>query len=182
MRALERADRSIPVIVDPVMIATSGDRLLKEDAVDLYKTQLFPRATLITPNLAEAGVLLDRQIATRPSDGRCGLRISRKNLKPLFCSKAAISPATKRSTSVFTMGQPGRFSAPFVKGVKTHGTGCTYSAAIAAGLALGTTTRTSHRARERIMSARPSRIISRGAKFTRSIIRQAATLFCSGGL
>ena len=65
LRALEPVAATIPLIVDPVMIATSGDRLLKEDAVNLYKTGLFPRASLITPNLAEAGVMLNRQITSR---------------------------------------------------------------------------------------------------------------------
>src|SRR5437016_13195499 len=57
--------RHIPLAIDPVMIATSGDRLLEPPVIDAYKDQLFPLATLITPNLDEAGLLLETKIKTR---------------------------------------------------------------------------------------------------------------------
>ena len=60
-----RTARSIPIVVDPVMIATSGDKLLQPDAVESYKNKLFPLATLITPNLDEAASLLEITIDTR---------------------------------------------------------------------------------------------------------------------
>ncbi len=136
MRALERAAVTIPLIVDPVMIATSGDRLLKEDAVDLYKTRLFPRASLITPNLAEGGVLLNRQIASRDQMDDAVIALS-EEFKTSVLLKGGHLAGNEAIDLLRHDGQTRSFSAPFIKGVKTHGTGCAYSAAIAAGLALG---------------------------------------------
>ncbi|MFX9031436.1 bifunctional hydroxymethylpyrimidine kinase/phosphomethylpyrimidine kinase, partial [Acinetobacter baumannii] len=56
------------VVVDPVMVATSGDRLLSPDAVDALRAKLFPRASLITPNLPEAAALLSEAVAANESD------------------------------------------------------------------------------------------------------------------
>jgi len=136
MRALEHADPSIPVIVDPVMIATSGDRLLKEEAVDLYQTRLFPRASLITPNLAEASVLLGRKIISQRQMKEAVEELSGKFETSVLLKGGHLSG----DDAVDLLRHDGKtraYTAPFVKGVKTHGTGCTYSAAITAGLALG---------------------------------------------
>jgi hydroxymethylpyrimidine/phosphomethylpyrimidine kinase len=135
LRALDRASTTVPVIVDPVMIATSGDRLLKEDAVDLYKTQLFPRASLITPNLAEAGVFLNRQIASRDQMEDAVIALS-EEFKTSILLKGGHLTGDEAIDLLRHHGQTRSFSAPFIKGVKTHGTGCAYSAAIAAGVAL----------------------------------------------
>jgi hydroxymethylpyrimidine/phosphomethylpyrimidine kinase len=135
MRALERAAATIPLIVDPVMIATSGDRLLKEDAVDLYKTGLFPRASLITPNLAEAGVFLNREITSRDQMEDAVTALS-EEFKTSVLLKGGHLTGAEAIDLLRHNGQTRSFSAPFIKGVKTHGTGCAYSAAIAAGLAL----------------------------------------------
>ena len=136
MRALDRAAPSIPLIVDPVMIATSGDRLLKEEAVDLYKTQLLSRATLITPNMAEAGTLLDRQVGSRPQMEKAAADLAAE-FKTSVLLKGGHLAGEEATDILVHRGTTRSFSAPFVKGVKTHGTGCTYSAAIAAGWALG---------------------------------------------
>ncbi len=136
MRALERATATIPLIVDPVMIATSGDRLLKEDAVDLYQTRLFPRASLITPNLAEAGVLLNRQIATRDQMEEAVTALS-EQFKTSVLLKGGHLVGDEAVDLLRHDGRTRSFSSPFIKGVQTHGTGCAYSAAITAGLALG---------------------------------------------
>jgi hydroxymethylpyrimidine/phosphomethylpyrimidine kinase len=135
MRALEQKAVAVPLIVDPVMIATSGDRLLQEDAVDLYKTGLFPQASLITPNLAEAGVLLNRQITNRDQMEDAAIALSEK-FKTSVLLKGGHLTGDEAIDLLRHGGQTRTFSAPFVKGVKTHGTGCAYSAAIAAGLAL----------------------------------------------
>jgi len=136
MRALERVAANIPLIVDPVMIATSEDRLLKEDAVELYKTRLFPRASLVTPNLAEAGVLLNRQITNRDQMEDAVIALS-EEFKTSVLLKGGHLTGDEAIDLLRHDGQTRSFSAPFVKGVKTHGTGCAYSAAIAAGLAVG---------------------------------------------
>jgi hydroxymethylpyrimidine/phosphomethylpyrimidine kinase len=136
LRALEKAAGTIPLIVDPVMIATSGDRLLQEDAVDLYKARLFPRASLITPNLAEASVLLNRQIGSRDQMEDAATALS-EEFKTSVLLKGGHLTGEEAIDLLRHNGQTRTFSAPFVKGVKTHGTGCAYSAAIAAGLGLG---------------------------------------------
>src|SRR3954449_8742678 len=64
-KAKQKAAQSMPLVVDPVMIATSGDNLLERKAVEAYKNNLFPLATLITPNLDEAALLLDAPIGNR---------------------------------------------------------------------------------------------------------------------
>jgi hydroxymethylpyrimidine/phosphomethylpyrimidine kinase len=124
----------VPLVIDPVIIATSGDRLLESAAVDAYKNKLFPLATLITPNLEEAGFLLGTKIQDREQ-----MEKATKTLAKQFgCSillKGGHLQCKNAIDLLFHNDQLTDFSAPFVKGVATHGTGCTYSAAIAAGLA-----------------------------------------------
>jgi hydroxymethylpyrimidine/phosphomethylpyrimidine kinase len=128
--------RRIPLVVDPVMIATSGDRLLEPAAIDAYKNKLFPLATLITPNLHEAALLLGTRIK-----GREQMEEAAKTLTKKFRASILLKGGHLRGDSaidlLFHNGQLTEFSAPFVRGVATHGTGCTYSAAITAGLASG---------------------------------------------
>jgi hydroxymethylpyrimidine/phosphomethylpyrimidine kinase len=125
-----------PLIVDPVMIATSGDRLLQSDAIRLYETELFPRATLITPNLDEAAVLLDRKI----EDDRQmteAVRVLADRFGTSVLLKGGHLAGNEAIDLLFHQGSLTRFTMPLIRGVKTHGTGCTYSAAITAGLAKG---------------------------------------------
>jgi hydroxymethylpyrimidine/phosphomethylpyrimidine kinase len=128
--------RRIPLVVDPVMIATSGDRLLEPAAIDAYKNKLFPLATLITPNLHEAALLLGARIK-----GREQMEEAAKTLTRRFRASVLLKGGHLRGDNaidlLFHNGQLTAFSAPFVRGVATHGTGCTYSAAITAGLASG---------------------------------------------
>ena len=132
----KRTVRRIPLVVDPVMIATSGDNLLEPAAIDAYKNELFPLATLITPNLDEAGLLLRTRIK-----GRQQMEKATKALASRFRSSILVKgghlPGDKAIDLLFHNGRLTEFSAPFVRDVATHGTGCTYSAAITAGLACG---------------------------------------------
>jgi hydroxymethylpyrimidine/phosphomethylpyrimidine kinase len=127
---------SIPLVVDPVMIATSGDNLLKPEAVDSYKNKLFPLATLITPNLDEAALLLETTIKDRKQ-----MEDAAKALANEYRTSILLKGGHLRGDSaidlLFHDGELTEFSGPFVRGVETHGTGCTYSAAITAGLASG---------------------------------------------
>ena len=132
----KKAARSIPLVVDPVMIATSGDKLLEFEAVDGYKKKLFPLATLITPNLDEAAVLLDTTINNRRQMGSAARALA-KEYGASILVKGGHLRGGKAIDLLFHQGELREFSAPFVRGVKTHGTGCTYSAAITAGLAAG---------------------------------------------
>ncbi len=132
----KKAARSIPFVVDPVMIATSGDNLLEAKAVEAYKNKLFPLATLITPNLDEAALLLETTI-----DNRTQMASAAKALAKKYHASILLKGGHLRGDNaidlLFHQGHLREFSAPFVRGVETHGTGCTYSAAITAGLASG---------------------------------------------
>ena len=126
----------IPVVVDPVMIATTGDRLLQADAVELYETELFPRASLITPNLDEASALLRSEIKTlEQMSEAAGLLAKRFNTSVLI--KGGHLDGNEAIDLLLHRGKASRFAAPRIAGVRTHGTGCTYSAAITAELARG---------------------------------------------
>ena len=132
----EKMARPMPVVVDPVMIATSGDNLLGPGAVESYKNKLFPLATLITPNLDEAAALLETTIKDRKQMENAAKALAKK-----YCASILLKGGHLRGNKaidvLFHNGELKEFSAPFVRGVETHGTGCTYSAAITAGLASG---------------------------------------------
>jgi hydroxymethylpyrimidine/phosphomethylpyrimidine kinase len=125
-----------PLIVDPVITATGGDALLKSDAIATYERELFPLATLITPNLDEAAQLLGEKIVDRESMESAGAELARK-FGTSIVLKGGHLPGENAVDLLFSEGTITRFWAPFVRDVATHGTGCTFSAAIAAGLATG---------------------------------------------
>ncbi|HWD93084.1 MAG TPA: bifunctional hydroxymethylpyrimidine kinase/phosphomethylpyrimidine kinase [Verrucomicrobiae bacterium] len=132
-----RDKRNVPLVVDPVMIATSGARLLKPSAVQLLKTRLLPLATLVTPNLDEAGLLTGRDLKSIED-----LRWAAKEIRRKFGCAALVKgghlPRSREAVDIFYDGEnEWLLSAPFIKGLHTHGTGCTYSAAITGYLALG---------------------------------------------
>ena len=134
--ALQDSGSRIPLVIDPVMIATSGDRLLEPAAINAYKNKLFPLATLITPNLDEAGLLLGRKIAAREQMEKAA-RMLANRFRSSILLKGGHLQGNKAIDLLFHNDRLTQFSAPFVRGVATHGTGCTYSAAITAGLASG---------------------------------------------
>jgi len=134
---LSHATRAaIPLVVDPVMVATSGDLLLREDAVEAYERELFPLAALVTPNLDEAARLLGEPIGDLPAMRNAGARLMEKYRIPVLL-KGGHLPGQDAIDLLFVAGDVVEFSAPFSRGMATHGTGCTYSAAITAGLASG---------------------------------------------
>jgi hydroxymethylpyrimidine/phosphomethylpyrimidine kinase len=124
------------LVVDPVIVATSGDPLLEPDAIEIYEKELFPLATLITPNLDEAAQLLGDKIQDRQSMERAARALSQK-YRAAVLLKGGHSPGDYAVDLLFARRKITEFSAPFVRDVATHGTGCTYSAAITAGLASG---------------------------------------------
>jgi len=126
----------IPLVVDPVMVATSGDPLLRLDAIKLYETKLFPLAALITPNLDEAARLLGEKVQDRPSMERAARALSKKYGASILLKGGHLA-GSKAIDLLFHRGKITEFAAPFVRGAATHGTGCTYSAAITAGLVSG---------------------------------------------
>lgn len=126
----------IPLVIDPIIVATGGDRLLEEAAIETYKKELFPLANLITPNLDEAEQLLGTGIKDRQSMHRAGKKLEKK-FGTAILLKGGHLVDDYAVDLLFVGGKVIEFSAPFVRGIATHGTGCTYSAAITAGLAKG---------------------------------------------
>ncbi|HEX5399355.1 MAG TPA: bifunctional hydroxymethylpyrimidine kinase/phosphomethylpyrimidine kinase [Verrucomicrobiae bacterium] len=125
------------LIVDPVMVSTSGARLLKTAAEKTLKDKLLPLATLVTPNLDEAEILAGRKIQS-PEQMRFAARKIRSDLGCAVLLKGGHLKGCREAIDVFFDGETELLlTAPFVRGVSTHGTGCTYSAAICAALALG---------------------------------------------
>jgi hydroxymethylpyrimidine/phosphomethylpyrimidine kinase len=127
---------NVPLVVDPVMVATSGDLLLPPEAIDLYRNRLFPRATLITPNLSEAGVLLGRPVRDLDEMRAAGSELATKFGTRVLLKGGHLDGERAVDLLIDPDGVR-EFSAPRVLGVSTHGTGCAYSAAITAGLARG---------------------------------------------
>jgi hydroxymethylpyrimidine/phosphomethylpyrimidine kinase len=126
--------RRIPVVIDPVIVATSGDLLLEPAAIEAYEKELFPLACLITPNLDEAERLLGTEIRDQQSMHRAGKELERK-FGTAILLKGGHLRGDNAVDLLFIDGKIVEFSVPFVRSVATHGTGCTYSAAITAGLA-----------------------------------------------
>jgi hydroxymethylpyrimidine/phosphomethylpyrimidine kinase len=136
--AIQGIDRGaaprIPLVIDPVIVATGGDPLLEPAAIEVYEKELFPRARLITPNLDEAERLLGTKIKDRQSIYRAGKELERE-FRTAILLKGGHLVGDHAVDLLFADGKVVEFTAPFVQGVATHGTGCTYSAAITAGLA-----------------------------------------------
>jgi hydroxymethylpyrimidine/phosphomethylpyrimidine kinase len=131
-----RQHRSMPLVIDPVMVATSGDALLQDDAVQTYERELFPLAALLTPNLGEAGRLIGKSIGDLSAMREAGPILTGKYGVPVLL-KGGHLKGDDAIDLLFVGGKVVEFSAPFSRGIATHGTGCTYSAAITAGLSNG---------------------------------------------
>ena len=123
-----------PLVIDPVMVATSGDALLRDDAIESYERDLFPLAALVTPNLAEAARLSGESIVDLAKMRKVGEMLAKKYSVPVLLKGGHLA-GDQAIDLLFVGDQVIEFSAPFSRGVMTHGTGCTYSAAIASGLA-----------------------------------------------
>jgi hydroxymethylpyrimidine/phosphomethylpyrimidine kinase len=124
------------VVVDPVMAAKSGDRLLREDAVTVLRDVLLPLATVVTPNLPEAEILVGRSLP----DGDAVRRAARDIVA--LGPKAVVMKGGHAGGDVvvdilFDGVSFREYTAPRIDTTSTHGTGCTFGSAIAAGLALG---------------------------------------------
>lgn len=125
------------LVVDPVMIATSGDALLAPEAVATLRTELLPRARLVTPNLPEAARLTGRDVASSDDE----VRRQGDLLLASGCEAVLIKGGHGRGAEsvdyLFSRDGVVSFSAPRIATRNTHGTGCTLASAIAAGLAKG---------------------------------------------
>lgn len=128
---------AIPVVVDPVMVATSGDVLLEPAAVEAVRSVLIPRARLATPNLAEAAALTGRPIAASPDD----MSGQGRQILAMGCAavlvKGGHAPGAEAVDVLVDADGVRTYAGAWVDTPHTHGTGCTLSAAIAALLASG---------------------------------------------
>jgi hydroxymethylpyrimidine/phosphomethylpyrimidine kinase len=125
------------VVLDPVMVASSGDRLLDSGTVEGLRTALIPRASLITPNLPEAAALLDEPVAV----GAAAIESQGQRLLAMGCRMVLIKGGHGQGAESidYLIGANGvvALAAPRIATQNTHGTGCSLSSAIAAGLARG---------------------------------------------
>lgn len=129
--------RRQPLVVDPVMVSTSGRRLLRREAVRVLCEDLLPQATLVTPNLDEAALLVGHPLRS-VEDLRWAARALNRRFGCAVLVKGGHLRGLREAVDMFYDGrQELLLSAPFIRGLHTHGTGCTYSAAITAGLARG---------------------------------------------
>lgn len=130
----EALDPAIPYVCDPVMVASSGDRLLERTAERVIAERLVSRATLVTPNLDEAAMLTGFPVNDPHSMERAG-----KALLELGAAAALVKGGHLRGDKLVdllvTQRGTRRFEHPRIETTSTHGTGCTLSAAITAGLA-----------------------------------------------
>jgi hydroxymethylpyrimidine/phosphomethylpyrimidine kinase len=125
------------IVLDPVMVAKSGDRLLREDAVSTLRHRLLPLATVITPNLPEAAVLLDMAVVPNEA-GMIDAAARLRELGPEAVLLKGGHMAAEDCIDVLDDGaEPLTLAAPRIATANTHGTGCTLSSAIAALLARG---------------------------------------------
>lgn len=125
------------VVLDPVMVATSGDRLLAAEAVEALRTKLIPLASVITPNLPEAAALLDEPLAASEADiARQGRRLLTLGCRAVLIKGGHGQGAESTDYLISAQGTIA-LVAPRVATKNTHGTGCSLSSAVAAGLAKG---------------------------------------------
>ncbi|MCX2479772.1 bifunctional hydroxymethylpyrimidine kinase/phosphomethylpyrimidine kinase [Pedobacter sp. MC2016-15] len=126
-----------PVIFDPVMVATSGDKLIKEDTVSVLKRVLFPLMTLITPNLDEAEILTGQSITSVQEMQKAAKALLQSNCGAVLLKGGHLKGEKLYDVYINSNGDELIFESDYIDSENVHGTGCTLSSAIAAYLALG---------------------------------------------
>lgn len=129
------------LVIDPVMVATSGDRLMKEDAINTFIERLLPMADVLTPNLPEAEILSDMKIKNKEDVYTAAEKIISKGCKTVLI-KGGHSEGKDKIDYLFYTNEDGIrdvaiYTSETVNTINTHGTGCTLSSAIASFLAKG---------------------------------------------
>ena len=127
---------TVPLVVDPVMIASTGDPLLQPDAIAAYEETLLPLAELITPNLDEARVLTGAPLLDL-AEMEAAARELAERFRTAVLLKGGHLPGSECVDVLATSGEVHHFRAPRLDTPASHGTGCTLSAALAAGIARG---------------------------------------------
>jgi len=132
--------KAINIVLDPVMIAKSGDRLLLPDAIATMKERLFPMVTVLTPNLLEASELLERDIQNKAQMEKAALDLIQMGPKAVVVKGGHLKGDCDDCLCIKNPNiEVHWLSSPRIQTRNTHGTGCTFSAAIAAFLARGST-------------------------------------------
>ncbi len=130
--------RPAALVVDPVMVAGSGARLLRDDAVAVMRDRLLPLATVVTPNVPEAEILAEGPISDLAGQRRAAATIAARWKIACILKGGHLLTGGDAVTNVIAWhGRVEDVSEPRVRGGKTHGTGCTFAAALAAAMALG---------------------------------------------
>lgn len=127
----------VPIIFDPVMVSTSGYRLIESDTIAIFQQELFPLASLITPNLDEAEILAEMKIQTVDDMKQAASRISNSRCNAVLVKGGHLKGPNLVDVYLDTKGHYQIFKSVAIQTPNTHGTGCTLSAAIAAFVALG---------------------------------------------
>ena len=140
--ALAAAGRLPRLVVDPVMVSSSGDRLLDAEAEHAYLEELLPHATVVTPNLREAEVLLGRSITTLADQRAAAESLAMFGPQVVVVKGGhAVSDTPGEAVDVvFDSGNLYELRAPRVETINNHGSGCSFASATAAGLARGLST------------------------------------------
>lgn len=129
---------SIPLVIDPVMIAKGGQSLLQQQAIDALKEQLIPLSTIITPNIPEAEVLTGMTIRTDEDIHRAAKRIVKLGAKSVVMKGGHRSDVLDaKDYYLDSDGQSFTVTTPWIHTKDTHGTGCTFAAALTSFLAKG---------------------------------------------
>lgn len=123
------------IVVDPVMVATSGARLISEEAIEILKTRLLPMADLLTPNIPEAEVLSGMKVQSAEDMERAAARISESYHCAVLCKGG--HKLNDANDLLYEGGRAVWFRGKRIDNPNTHGTGCTLSSAIASNLAKG---------------------------------------------
>lgn len=131
------ARKQVPVVYDPVMISTSGRRLMEEDCIAYVCKHLFPLCTLVTPNLPETETLTGKSIVTVKDYDEAG-RTLVANSSAAFLLKGGHAQSEQMTDRLYVVGGPTfSFASPRIESKNLHGTGCTLSSAVASMLAKG---------------------------------------------
>jgi hydroxymethylpyrimidine/phosphomethylpyrimidine kinase len=133
---LEKYAPSVPLVVDPVLVSSSGTRLLSEDSIDVLKRRLIERATIVTPNIPEAEILAGGSIADVAAMKRAAVSLRRLGARAVVVTGGHLSGRTLCDVIADEEGVV-VLETPRLDCRSTHGTGCTFASAVAAGLAQG---------------------------------------------
>jgi hydroxymethylpyrimidine/phosphomethylpyrimidine kinase len=123
------------IVVDPVMISSSGTKLLRDEALEVLEKRLLPLAKLIMPNLGETEVLTSRTISTVAEMEEAARYLADRYQTAVLVKGGHLPNASRAVDVLFDGTSAHQFSEPFIDGLKTHGTGCVYSAAVTGYLA-----------------------------------------------